>query len=414
MAVIVTALWTTALACLILAVAVRIARAEDNNAGAGFYALTADGWPCAASLETFDGVAVPRLSILAHTFGDNKECLNEFLSDPRPKLLEIHLINSTCQSNNRCGNYEFLKGISVAEFDKRLRQRDKATLTNLRNYASPIAQYLLPRLGNTDCNISVFLEDPYSNAAMQVAIETVRPIFPGCHMVRSPRGVNPQKALAGADIIEGHGSRPRVKAPCIVNLDGEDIDWLNKAAILPNAIPETKLAAYLERYKFCKANFLWTAGANGIRKGGFIDPRKRNGFPDRGEFANYGKYLRGGAAPLIVPAMTIEDEKSFKGCRRRVKKSDGPGGFLWKQSDVHRGAVALFPSSYDRFRSVSVVHRGKVLDRLSYAGTGNPDKDGRPRQHWRSAKPTKNFPFNVVLKADGVCWPIPAPQIRQD
>jgi hypothetical protein len=58
--------------------------------------------------------------------------------------------------------------------------------------------------------------------------------------------------------------------------------------------------------------------------------------------------------------------------------------------------VCLFPASFTaKFKSVQVRKAGKLVSQLSWANFGNGD-----RQHWRSTKAARDFPYNCGVVAE--------------
>ena len=98
----------------------------------------------------------------------------------------------------------------------------------------------------------------------------------------------------------------------------------------------------------------------------------------------------------------------------KCQKPDGPGGFLWKESD-HGGLVVLFPARYKRpFRSVGVFRRNRLVEQLFYTGKANGD-----RQHWRSNMSITEFPdrrlkVRAFRRRRSICYRIRDPHVRND
>lgn len=397
-------------------------RVLQADVGAAYYAIQHERWPCERTLRVFDGVAKPSISVLWHTFGDNTQCLDRFVNDARPKQLEIHLINEVCQRNRRCGPYEFLANISTSEYERRLTQRDPKLLAAIKNYAKAPADFVARHKGNFECFISPGLESNLSDRAAKTLNDTIRPMFPGCKIVRNPAGISRYRGKAGGEILEVHGPNPKIGPPCIANLDGNDVSFARRPALLSQgSINERSLMDWIGRMGKCEAAHIWTAEMNGISShGGFVDPRQRSNFPDAVLVESMKPHLLGQKPePLKAPAL-------MRGCQKMHNPFDGPGGFVFKQSDVHPGAVAVFPSRFPKFNRVEVLRSetraanagggdeltsGKPFD---YGGMGNPDRDGRDRQHWRTGIKARDFTRNSVLRADGHCWVLTNPGSRID
>jgi hypothetical protein len=398
-------------------------RSLEADPGVSYYAAQSKDWPCDRTLKVFEGVQKPSMAILWHTFGDNTACLEKFINDARPKQLEIHLVNEVCQRNKRCGPYEFLANISTSEYERRLSSREPKLLSAIKNYAKAPAEFVRRHQGKFECFVSPGLESNLSDRAAKTLNSVIKPMFPGCRLVRNPAGINRARGLAGAEILEVHGPNPRIDPQCIANLDGNDVSFARRPALLaPGSITERELMDYLTRMQKCRAAYIWTAEMNGISShGGFVDPRKRTNFPDQLLVESMKPHLQG-KKPEAVKAPALQ-----AGCTKMHNAFDGVGGFVFKQSDIHLGAVAVFPSAYKKFDRVDVIRSlpagsnsgasGKQVisgNPFVYSGLGNPDKDGRDRQHWRTSIRARDFAKNSVLRADGHCWVLTNPGSRID
>lgn len=357
-----------------------------------------------------DGIGSIRLSFLYNTFGQETSCLKRYISDPRLKLLQVHLVNEVCQRNGRCGKYEFLHGMSVNEYRKKLQSSDPRTLNRLVEYSRPIAEFLNSNLrADTRLLVSVGLESNVSSAEAANAINALRPLFPRGEFVHNPAGINPRKGSVPNTYYEEHGSKVRLRVPCVANLDGEHLEFHGEQPLLSNVISVDDIPAYNRKFQHCEANFLWSGEFNGIAKGSFIDPRQRKNWPSRNLFKKYNGLLKElTAPPPQIPEWSDKDELSKKGCK---SYETFDGGTVWKQSDTRPGAVFVMGFKFKKqFRKVVVLKEGKVFDQLDWSGFANGN-----RQHWRSqtpAIPAKKFPFNVVLKAENTCWIIRNPKER--
>src|SRR5690606_32953161 len=91
---------------------------------------------------------------------------------------------------------------------------------------------------------------------------------------------NPLKAsgpasLVGADVMEAHGPLPNVKGPCIVNMDGTDVNWKKRPS--PDYLRYKEgpknwinggppLQQYLEEYaNKCEMVLVWGGEDNGFK-----------------------------------------------------------------------------------------------------------------------------------------------------
>lgn len=372
--------------------------AQENNVAVGYYAIQHSAWPCQKSLAVFDGVKVKRLSFLWNTFGMDNSCAKRFLSLPGPKEIEIHLINEVCMKWGRCGKYEVGGGLRANEFQSALLARKPKFLKSLRDYFIGAQSFLRRNLkSDTTCYISPGLESNLNKEAAQILMREARAAFPMCKMVWSPTGAN--SAILPDTILERHGVRAQLSAPCISNLDGEDMY-------------EVDIPKYLGRYSQCFQAHLWTARFNLLSHGAFVDPRNRRNIPTLEDFGFMRQYLLGGSTPSVPDEPVVIP----LGCREVVKGADGAGGFLWKpKSDTQPGAVVLFPGRETiQFSSVKLLYKKKVIKSLRFSGWGNPDQNGK-RQHWRADVPGYQLPKPLVIKSSSQkCWALKNSHERLD
>jgi len=391
----------------------------QNQGGLGAYAALHDKWPCEAMMRAYKGSATLRLAVLWNSFGTNLSCLDQWAADPRPKYLESHLLNEVCQRNNRCGNYEVLKSLTVDQYKKKLQANDEALFTRIRSNLQPLAEWYA-RNPNVACAISGGLESNLDSKNYLNLVAAIKPLFPErCQWVWNPVGRStPVKPITGF-ITEGHGDAPDVTPPCISNMDGVDTDLPARPAIVSPKIAYNDLPRFLASSASCDATFLWIAEFNGLKRGGaFVDPRKRTNFPSSEIFDQLQKKL---VFRVKLPKpWGAEDEKGKKGCKTFLKVPDGAKkNFLWKQSDpivLQRGAVTFLPTSYNKtsfkLASVYVMKGPKKIATAYEHKLYTQDKSNR--HFFRFRKLAKDFPFNVVAHYGSVCAVIPNPKIRVD
>jgi len=258
----------------------RVVKSEEI--GVAYFALMSPHFPCSTALKVFDGNPRPALAILWSTFGNDKKCLNTFLQQVsgRPYILEIHPFNQPCRRNKRCESSEVAPELSTKEFNEALEREDTKLLAKVRDLIREIRGALEGKRSDSgEYILSTGLEDNYTDKAYTNILKVLRAEWDG-KIVRNPEGdfSRPVK-FDGADYIEAHSSKPKFPdgAPCIANLDGEDIVFPHRKATMKPRSNWKKIEEYAAEYKKkCHVTFLWSALWQGITSEKFVPPSHRS------------------------------------------------------------------------------------------------------------------------------------------
>jgi hypothetical protein len=232
-----------------------------------------------------------KYSWLYNTFnnsgGDGLQCVKKLNSLPNTVFMEVHLINEVCQRNNNCGPYEILHGLSLKDLRKGLKTKNFSLITKLEAYIKKSSEEILPTLNERiTCAISPSLESNLDQESAKVLLDLTRKYYaPRCKLVSNPVNNNKFGTKPIPDTIhELHGNKPKLKAPCIANLDGIDIALSSRKSFHKlGAITEQEAKKYLKNYSHCEAAFLWIAEDNCLAPGNFIDPRERKNCTTRAQ-----------------------------------------------------------------------------------------------------------------------------------
>jgi hypothetical protein len=222
--------------------------------GLSYLGMCHPTWDCKASLQEWRGEP---LGWLENTFGERCQCVDRFLATSQPKTVRVHLINSPCMRNKRCGKYEVLYGETAASASRKIMRGDKRILGKFNAVLERLRQRLSKAKGDVTCYVSPCLEcDLYDRARRRLA-SIVSAALPNCIIVDNPHR---HECIRGT-VCEFHGEAPRVSAPCIVDLDGTDAK-------------DVDVNKWLAKYRYCDIRFIWTSWMNCLSDR-FIDPRKR-------------------------------------------------------------------------------------------------------------------------------------------
>lgn len=368
----------------------KASKAEPNTMAA-YYGVEHDLWPCAESMKVFDGTI--KMAYLANTFGNNRACLKQIKNDPRPKQIEVAIANFSCVSNNRCFPYEILYGETIDSVKKKLLSKDPILLGKIKDQTKKECDFWAG--SNTKLFISPLLEHRVQNANA-VAIDAVKQVCPIALTVDNP--LEKKKKVPNADYLERHGSSPEFAKNTIFNLDGSDFFQIDQAT-------------YIRKYAAAPLNGIWTLRFNGNCENvmGFIDPRQRKCWPTPATFSQVKPALRDLPEPKVIPGDPVPCAAIFP-ARDGEKK-----GFLWKYSETKYKAIVLLPKLPNlapKYNKVWLQRGNKRVDDLSFVYYYS--EDGSNRQVWQGTRPTWDYPGNVTLHADQVCYQLDTPQLRID
>lgn len=261
---------------------------QQYIAGRAPYALQNSNYDCSALIASLDGVSDVRYSWLYNTFdnkanGDYLECVYRLNGLKNTTMMEVHLVNEVCQRHSACGNYEVLAGLSVDKYRDLLKKKDSKLLAKLDSYFKTAAARILPTLrAEQRCFVSYGLESNLPASEYQLVASIGHKYFgPRCTPVWNPVGNNKfGKGPIAGYVHELHGASPSLAAPCIANLDGQDISFTSRPSTYSSNIKEADLPAYIKRYQHCEVPFLWMTEDNCKAGDSYsVDPRNRRGCP---------------------------------------------------------------------------------------------------------------------------------------
>jgi hypothetical protein len=213
-------------------------------------------WDCSKTIKSFNGSSTLSFGWLENSFGEQCPCVDTLLKDARKKVVRIHLLNSPCMRNRRCGKYEVLWRETASSASRKIMKHDKRFMERF-NKVLERAAVRLESTKDVKCYVSPCLEcDLYENAR-RVLLNRVSNRLPNCVVVDNP---HEQRCIPGT-VCEQHGENPIVSKPCIVDLDGIDGSTIN-------------ISRWLNKYRGCDMRFVWYPWMNCI-SGRFTDPRQR-------------------------------------------------------------------------------------------------------------------------------------------
>jgi hypothetical protein len=213
-------------------------------------------WDCKRTEALFKSKIVT--GWIENTFGEACACADKLLQSEKPKVIRIHLVNSPCMRNRRCGRYELLYGETKVSASRKIVRGDRRILERFNAILERAAKRIESSKGRLQCYVSPCLECDLNANARRILLDAVSARLSNCVLVDNPHG---QSCLKGY-VCESHGANPKVRKPCIVDMDGKDGRELN-------------VNSWVEKYRSCDLRFYWEPSMNCIG-GSFIDPRRRN------------------------------------------------------------------------------------------------------------------------------------------
>lgn len=213
---------------------------------------------CTNVKKLYDGQETIIAGWLENTFGESCKCADALLSDPRPKVIRVHLVNGPCMRNKRCGKYEVFSGYTAAGASREFGRGKGRAVRRFQKVLARAKQRIEAAKGEVKCFVSPCLECDLDDKARRNMLRLVHDALPSCYLVDNPLR---QRCIKGT-ICEKHGEHIKVQAPCIADLDGT-----NGATI--------DIQKWANSVKHCELSYYWEPWMNCIR-GEFIDPRKRS------------------------------------------------------------------------------------------------------------------------------------------
>jgi len=234
-----------------------------------FHGLTLLGlrsktFDCGELFEMLDGIEAPAVSFLWDSFGEDSDCLLSFLSDSRPKSIQVFLVNAVCLRKGNCS------GADAPGYDTILEKAMSAY--------DEIIPYIRDR---DELIITPALEDDLKNSDFEYIANKLRDFLPEAKIGRNKNGLEiSADNCAAADYCELHNE-------AVAIFDDENLGWSNDGYDLNLGgdiwrLPykytrEELLTRIAERFRGTRHLYLWKASFNGLLgdSSGTIPPHER-------------------------------------------------------------------------------------------------------------------------------------------
>ena len=232
--------------------------APTATAAPSLLALFHKDWDCSATVRLYKGFELLEIGWLEKTFAPDCKCADRLLKDRRDKVVRVHLINSPCMRNKRCGRYEVLWGYNKVSASRAVHIPESRLNRRFNRVLATTAERLKKARGNLSCFVSPCLECDLNGRARRALADRVSAALPQCILVDNPYR---QGCLRGS-VCESHGGSPRAVAPCIVDMDGI-------------SGTELDVSDWARRYRKCELRYYWEPWMN-CNRGSFVNPRQRD------------------------------------------------------------------------------------------------------------------------------------------
>jgi len=401
-------------------VSLNVANAQIYNVGLGAYGIQSQYWKCEDMIQSLQPLNEIHVAFLYRTFGLSNDCLWRLIADPRFRSLQIHLTNGAGVRNRARRWYEVLSNETVDSLNAKIEKRDRALLQIFKQELAKVNKTIISKMRQDQaCFISPILEHNLNPRATRILMDFLRPLLPeGCLLVNNPMGSGNGDTM-GADLYERHGAGQHSCSWCINDLDGMDIDFYTRRAIISaNKIHESKLPAFILNHRDLVANFLWIAEMNGWERtnsfaSGQKDPRSRTNFPNKGLFDLMVQYVIFAENMFEIPPYAPIYDKALSECKKIIKipLSGATTEFVWKRviKDNKDQTEIIFNTKYiEQFQSVVVQYKKKTIATFTFSEI----KAGR--QRWIVDRPIYKFPYHVVVRVNDTekCYKIKNPKIK--
>jgi len=234
--------------------------APQAAAAPSYLAMCHKDWNCKATLQTLSAQDAIVTGWIENTFNAQCPCGDKLLALPNPKVIRVHLINSPCMRNRRCGRYEVLYGYSKVSGSRAVHKPRSRLNRRFNSVLERFKKRLAKAQSPVQCYVSPCLECDLDGPARRALLNRVSIALPSCILVDNPYR---QRCLRGF-VCERHGYNVPESKPCITDLDGVDGATVSIRRWVANS-QQCAIRYYWEPWMNCNSGM----GAP------FVDPRKR-------------------------------------------------------------------------------------------------------------------------------------------
>ena len=229
---------------------------------------------CNRVIKMAKGVSHPAIAILYNTFGTNKTCLEKFYNtveeQKKRPITEIHFSNEAGRRTGNVDKKDFLRNYNVKQYNKLLKEMPEWFQRRIKRRVRSIKKLVRPHRKKGYFILSTGLEDNYPKQAWYNLYYQIKRYWPYAiarSNVKHETWVAPENVW---DERHAYFSSPKKPNRCILNGDGQDIDFLKQTG---GKVSGYEPAKYKQVKKWLNRGiknncimFLWTAKWQGIKE----------------------------------------------------------------------------------------------------------------------------------------------------
>lgn len=369
----------------------------SDNRGISPLGLCHPKYPVKEFLRCFDGATVIRSGWLDNFFNaSNSNNARLLCSQPKQKLIRVHIINGPGMNNGRTQPHEISYKETTQSLSRKILAGDRSFFQKFDRRVQAINTITsVAPAGTLELLISPWLEhQQIEKRVFDILAARVLAIIPSCRIVDNPlRG----SAFQGY-VAETHDKNANPANWDIFDWDGTDVEATDSRSVCV-------------RFDNLKMVLGWDVRENGLDgKESWKKPQDRVSWPQKRIFTFYRYMVRPDALVVQSPVNSIDTNG-----KRLNDPTDGwKRDFVYKIGDGRNFGVCLLPRSFNGkpIKSMTIQKDGRVVDRGKKRG--NYTEDGTNRQIFDFKYHPSRLPDNCVVVADRNAWVLEKPQFRVD
>lgn len=213
--------------------------------GVSYIGLCNKTWDCNKTMQTWKDKPII-VGWLEDSFGSKCSCVNRILSSSKQKTIRVHIANSPCLRNRRCERHDIFWGYNIASANRAVRNTDSRLMRRFLRTLDRLKSRIESSIGFLTCYVSPCLECDLNETSRKILSSYVRYSLPSCTVVDNPLKGHCIKG----EVCERHGDDPKLRAPCISDLDGTELKT------------NVDIERYYRNTMQCSLRFYWSAWMN--------------------------------------------------------------------------------------------------------------------------------------------------------